>query len=55
MNFAVYFFQGGIRVASGDAAVAALTQRVESALVTGEASGIVVNAANRAAPIVASL
>ena len=52
MSFAVFYFEGGIRVASGEVAVAALTQRVQSALVTGEASGIVVNAANGAAPIV---
>jgi hypothetical protein len=52
MSFAVYYFEGAIRVASGDAAVAALSQRVQGALLSGEASGFVVNAANGAAPIV---
>jgi heme A synthase len=49
MSFAVYYF-GAIRVASGDAAVAALSQRAQGALVSGEASGFVVNGLNGLVP-----
>src|SRR6188474_1189457 len=54
MSFAIYYFEGGIRVASGDAAVKALMQRVESALVTGEAAGVAVNAVKGSPPIVSA-
>ena len=52
MSFAIYYFEGAVRVASGDAAVSALTQRLEGALLSGEASGIAVKTANGATPVV---
>ena len=49
MSFAVYYFDGAMRVATGDAVI----QRIENSLMSGKTSGFVVKAANEGAPIVA--
>jgi hypothetical protein len=52
VSFAVYYFEGAIRVAPGDAVRSVLTARIQAVLASGDASGMDVNAANGATPIV---